>query len=111
MENILCTDIFLKTLLNWNSCSNSLLSLVFFSVLESGPPENVALVPVSSTQLLLTWETPSDKNGVISGYYITWTIVRNDTNHTVDGNLIRTKVNESTKSYDILNLGMYLQLF
>lgn len=84
---------------------------VFFSFLDPDVPENVALVPISSTQLHLSWKTPLNKNGLISGYYITWRIVRNDTNHTVDGNLNTKIVNESTKSYNVPNLGKYLLLF
>ena len=52
-----------------------------------------------------------DTNGVISGYYITWRIVRNDTNHTVDGELLTRTVNMYTMSYNILGLGKYLQPF
>lgn len=74
---------------------------------DPGVPRNVSLVPISSNQLRLTWKTPSDQNGVISGYYITWRIERNDTNHTVDGELRTKKVNGNVRSYDLSNLGKY----
>ena len=75
------------------------------SYLDPGVPENVSLIPVSSSQLRLSWKAPSNKNGVISGYYITWRIVRNDTNHTVDGKLRTMKVSSNTTSYYISELG------
>ena len=78
-----------------------------FSFLEPGAPENVSLVPISSTQLRLSWETPLKTNGEISEYYITWRIVRNDTNHTVDGLLSARSEDGSMTSYDITDLGKY----
>ena len=76
-----------------------------FSSLVPGVPKDVVLTSSSPNQLDLTWETPSEKNGVITGYYITWRIVRNDTNHTVNGGRKTKKVN--TTSYKISELGQY----
>ena len=71
-----------------------------------GVPISVNLVPSSSTQLKLSWGTPSVRNGVILSYYITWRIVRNDTNHVVDGKLKTRKVElPNPKSFIIQNLG------
>ena len=81
-----------------------------FFLVDPGAPMNVSLVSTSVSQLRLSWKTPSHKNGEISAYYITWRIVRNDTNHTLDGKLITT-VNMNTMSYNISGLGKCLQPF
>ena len=67
-------------------------------------PTNVRLIPLSHNQLRFSWGPPSEKNGDITGYYITWKIVSNDTNHTVDGEL-KTVIVGVVLSYDITNLG------
>ena len=90
------------------------LIIMFFGCnLVPSVPTNVSLVAVSSTELRLSWETPSNRNGVISAYYITWKIVRNDTNHTVDGPMETRKIEETTltvdttKSLNISKLGKH----
>lgn len=83
----------------------TLIIAVFRSNLVSSAPINVSLVPISSTQLELSWRTPSHQNGVIKSYYITWRIVRNDTNHIVDGKLNTAKKEKDDKVIRISNLG------
>ena len=83
----------------------TLIIAVFRSNLVSSAPINVSLVPISSTQLQLSWRTPSHQNGVIKSYYITWRIVRNDTNHIVDGELKTAEKEEDDKVIMITKLG------
>ena len=88
------------------------LIIMFFACnLVPDVPTNVSLVAVSSAQLQLSWETPSHRNGIISVYYITWKIVRNDTNHTVDGHIktaeVKETINIKKKSFEISELGKH----
>ena len=53
---------------------------------------NVSLVAASPTKLNLTWESPSDPNGVIMGYRITWRITMNDKDMRVNNNDTKTKI-------------------
>ena len=78
-----------------------------------GAPTNVNLEVVSSTQLRLSWDTPSEKNGIISDYYIKWRIVRNDTDHIVHGPLLtaRKAETENRKMIDIEDLGKHYNYF
>jgi hypothetical protein len=81
--------------------------LLFLPYLVPGVPVNVKLKPHSPHQLQLTWNIPSEQNGKITGYHVTWRLVRNDTNHPIDGPLKTEEVpGEESKSYIIDNLGM-----
>ncbi|XP_028413457.1 titin-like isoform X1 [Dendronephthya gigantea] len=70
----------------------------------SSEPTKVSLTPLSHHQLRLSWKAPSNKNGNITGYKITWKIVGNDTNHPVDGELKTKIVRDDVLSFDITNL-------
>ncbi|XP_046863649.1 phosphatidylinositol phosphatase PTPRQ-like isoform X3 [Xenia sp. Carnegie-2017] len=70
-----------------------------------GPPVNVTLQRSSSTVLNLTWEIPSDPNGIIRGYNISWSKVLNDKNETVPMN--RNSTNSTKTSFSISNLDPY----
>ncbi|XP_028413448.1 tyrosine-protein phosphatase Lar-like isoform X5 [Dendronephthya gigantea] len=78
---------------------------------ESVPsqPTNVKLTPLPHHGLQLSWEAPSNKNGDLTGYNITWKIVRNDTNHTVDGDLKTKIVKDDVLSFDIPNPMAYTE--
>ena len=77
--------------------------VIFFLV--SGVPRNVDLLPFSHNELRLSWNPPFEKNGVISGYFITWRIVRNATNHMIKGALENTTTDLNEKFFEISNLG------
>ena len=84
----------------------NLVLFVHFHLVPS-EPRDVSLEVISHTQLRLSWNTPSDKNGLISGYYIRWKILRNDTNHTVSGQFDTATVDENMKIFDIEDLGKH----
>ncbi|CAB4012554.1 Down syndrome cell adhesion molecule Dscam2, partial [Paramuricea clavata] len=85
------------------TCTDGSFSLITLEDVP-GVPINVSLIPILSTQLEVSWEIPCDQNGIILSYYITWRIVRNDTNHIVDGKLETAKEEVDTKSFIISNL-------
>ena len=71
-------------------------------------PGNVQLrQPQSHTQLNLTFEPPSDPNGVITGYLVTWKKVKNDTNDSDIGALNQTRLSNISRSFVIKNLGEF----
>ncbi|CAB4035820.1 phosphatidylinositol phosphatase PTPRQ [Paramuricea clavata] len=74
-----------------------------------GKPGNVQLERISSTELDLTWTSPSDPNGVITGYRIVWSILRDDKNMSVSNSVSKTEIihNASTVSFRIEKLGPY----
>lgn len=82
----------------------------FFSLLAPGKPDNVSLVPVSATQLNLTWESPSDPNGIITGYRVIWKMVRDDNNMLIKGSDSKTQVinNKDAEFFPIMNLGKHI---
>ncbi|CAB4034804.1 Transposon Ty3-G Gag-Pol poly, partial [Paramuricea clavata] len=57
-----------------------------------GKPGNVQLERISSTELYLTWTSPSDPNGVIIGYRIVWSILRDDKNMSVSNSVSKTEI-------------------
>ena len=81
---------------------------LYFNIVP-GAPTNVELEVFSSTQLRVSWDSPSERNGIISEYYIKWRIVRNDTGHIVHGPLLtaRKAETESEKIIDIEDLGKH----
>ncbi|CAB4016473.1 phosphatidylinositol phosphatase PTPRQ, partial [Paramuricea clavata] len=74
-----------------------------------GKPRSVQLEPISSTELGLTWTSPSDPNGVITGYRIVWSIVRDDKNMSVSNSVSKTEIknNGSAVSFRIDKLEPY----
>ena len=82
-------------------------------LLAPSAPTNVKVVAVSSSRLDITWQPPSDPNGVITGYNITWRMTRNDLDEPGDNKLnkIPSLLSESARNYSIDNLGNnYLRL-
>ncbi|XP_046841964.1 titin-like isoform X3 [Xenia sp. Carnegie-2017] len=73
----------------------------------SSKPRNVSLVPISSTALNVSWLPPLNKNGRLSGYFITWRILRNDTNHSVVGQTMSENLENDTSSFEISKLEHY----
>lgn len=59
----------------------------------------------SATELHLTWAPPSDPNGVITAYFVTWRKVKDDKNNSVVGVLKQDKLQASARSLSIKNLG------
>jgi hypothetical protein len=82
---------------------------VCVSPIAPGKPGSVQLEAVSSTELSLTWTSPSDPNGVIRGYRIVWSIVRDDKNMSVTNNISKTGIikNGSAVSFRIYTLGKH----
>ena len=69
-------------------------------------PDNVNVIAQSSTMLQVTWFPPLDPNGVITGYNITWKLIKDDNNNTVESVLnVSTPLNSSSRSYVIDSLG------
>ena len=72
-------------------------------------PGSVQLEPISSTELDLTWTSPADPNGVIIGYRIVWSIVRDDKNMSVTDSVSKIEIinNGSAVSFRIDTLGKH----
>ena len=62
------------------------------SPIEPNVAVNVELKPASPFKLNLTWESPSDPNGVITGYRITWRITTDDKDMRVNNSDTKTEV-------------------
>ena len=79
------------------------------SPIAPGVPGSVQLEAVSSTKLSLTWTSPSDPNGVITGYRIVRSIVRDDKNMSVTNSVSKTEIikDESALSFRIDTLGKH----
>ena len=79
----------------------------FFSILAPGPPAGVSVTTLSSTSLKVIWESPSDPNGIITGYKVFYTFTVNDRGEDVTS---ETKVKEfkdnSTLQFVMVDLGM-----
>lgn len=45
---------------------------------------NLTARNISSETLLVTWSPPSDPNGVITGYELTWQMIENDKRKKID---------------------------
>lgn len=77
------------------------------SLLAPGEPGSVKLAVISSTQLNLTWASPSDPNGVITGYRVIWRMVRDNNDVFVNDSSSRTEIinNGDAVLFAIVNLG------
>ena len=73
--------------------------------LAPGHPGNVQLLRISFSQLRLTWQTPADPNGNITGYKVTWKMVSDDKLQSVDGKVNETILASENTSYVINYLG------
>ena len=52
--------------------------------LVSNVAHNLTARNISSETLLVTWSPPSDPNGVITGYELTWQMIENDKRKKID---------------------------
>ena len=50
-------------------CSSGL-TIFFFFAAPSGPPLNVALTDITSTSMIVSWDSPVEPNGKIVGYEV-----------------------------------------
>ena len=67
--------------------------LDFFSSIAPGEPGSVELTVISATQLNLSWASPSDPNGIITGYRVIWRMVKDvDDNPVNDNDSAKTKI-------------------
>ena len=66
---------------------------------------SVKLLPLSFSQLLLTWQAPADPNGVITEYKVTWKMISNDKLQSANGSLNQTSRPKEETSYVINDLG------
>ena len=78
---------------------------IAYSYLAPGRPRNVQVLPISFSQLRATWQSPLDPNGVIIGYKITWRMVTDDKQQSVDGKQNETILPSENTSYVINYLG------
>ena len=78
-------------------------------LLAPSGPTSVEVIVVSSSQLNITWQPPSEPNGVIIGYDITWRMTKNDSDESVNGvlNRIPSLLAASRRMYTIKQLGNY----
>ena len=81
---------------------------VIVSFLAPGPPVEVSVEAVSSTSLKVTWKSPDDPNGIITGFRVFYTFIINDLGEAVTN---KTKVKEfsdnSTLEFVMTDLGMF----
>ena len=77
------------------------------SLLAPGVPENVQLVSISHSQLRLSWQPPSNPNGIITGYSVTWKMVSNDRETQVNGTLSQEDIPATNSSFVINSLSEY----
>ena len=82
-----------------------MLRCLYFLSLVPSAPANVKVIAISSTQLSVTWRPPSDPNGVITGYHLTWRMVKDDLNQSRDGQLKTLNLGRSASNHTIDNLG------
>ena len=74
--------------------------------IEPGKPESFQLIPISATVLSLSWDSPSDPNGVITGYRISWKMIEDDRNMFVtEGSRVNIIKNGNAESFQIHDLG------
>jgi flagellar basal body rod protein FlgC len=78
---------------------------LFSFSLAPGKPDDVKLLSINSSQLLLTWQKPQNPNGIIRGYVVTWEKVVNDWNETVNGTLEHRTTEGNVNSFTIRELG------
>ena len=64
---------------------------VFVSFLAPGPPVEVSVEAVNSTSLKVSWKSPDDPNGIITGFRVFYTLIINDLGEAVTN---KTKVKE-----------------
>ena len=78
-------------------------------LLAPSAPTNVKVVAVSSSQLDISWQPPTDPNGEITGYNVTWRMIETDLNEPGDNVLNKTQslLDESARNYSIDNLGKF----
>ena len=63
-------------------------------------------MPFSATALDITWKSPSDPNGIITGYRVIWEMIKDDRNNSVSQDSGLKIINNGTaESYQIENLG------
>ena len=58
---------------------------------------SVTTLPIN-TEVLITWDTPSQPNGIIVGYQVIYSVYNSDTTS------MSGKLNSSTRSYTIMSL-------
>ena len=82
------------------------------SLLAPGEPGSVDLTVVSATQLNLAWVSPTDPNGVITGYRVIWIIVRDNNDIFVNDSDSKTEIINNTDAvlFPIVNLGKHVYL-
>ena len=103
MENLL---LYPQTL---NQFIPFLLYFLHLFYLAASHVESVELLRISFSQLRLTWQAPKDLNG-ITGFNVTWKMVSNDKQQSVNGFLNQMSLPKENTSYVINNLGKRCKL-